>query len=836
MKWLLSYVSVLLLVCLSGLTSADQVAFNLYEQKARVEESLAAQYLKKSNDSLLWGPYRSALYFGLRPRLPRSLLSGLMWFPVNDYQSIGKIRHFYEQHDKMGRANWVSYDPRIGGKQVIQDNECHVDIVIDFVKSKDGLSWGVKIKSKPHKGHEDTKMSFVWYSGLEGEKHGGDELDQPQLTGYFRLENQKNELGYDGTLEFAGISEELGVFDLKIDDGPKSNKHPAGKQGAQDLDPGRAHHYSLRVPDDNVWQARDIFMTMLQESMQDLKSKVNSIAEIPPENLFIIRDLHGFEGNLHFVQKVYQGPCEFNVIFSNAETPAEQRITFANINGKVKANEETFNEMFTQHFQLQAPFDNSAKYSAFAKEILSGLLGGLTYMYGDHLVDRQTVFDEDTFESYDLKGAFEGPHELFTLVPSRPFFPRGFYWDEGFHLMPLIDYDSDLVLDIIKSWFHLIDSDGWIAREQILGREARSRVPAAFQVQSPQIVNPPTLTLVLTSLLETLEKNSKSFGDLQTPNNVDDDDNQVEEVETTKMGKIVLSNPDVLLNYTKDVYPKLKSHLEMFRRTQQGYVEEFDRGLTNKDVFRWRGRTETHCLASGIDDYPRASPADVAELNVDLISWIGIMTRSLRLMAEILQLPDEVASLQELENNIIENIDKVHWSENDKAYCDVTADEDDENVHACHKGYVSLLPFLTKLIPARNVTKLEHVIDLITDPEELWSPYGIRSLSRSDSHYKTGEDYWRSPIWINMNYLVLKSIKEYYEESNSLMSPELRQKYKNAYHDLRLNLVNNVFKQWEETGFVWEQYNDETGKAQGAKNFLGWTSAVLLMMTMPSEI
>lgn len=31
-------------------------------------------------------------------------------------------------------------------------------------------------------------------------------------------------------------------------------------------------------------------------------------------------------------------------------------------------------------------------------------------------------------------------------------------------------------LDIIKHWVSLIDDDGWVAREQILGAEARSKV------------------------------------------------------------------------------------------------------------------------------------------------------------------------------------------------------------------------------------------------------------------------------------------------------------------------------------------------------------------------
>jgi mannosyl-oligosaccharide glucosidase len=41
------------------------------------------------NDTLLWGAYRPNLYFGLRPRIPQSLMTGLMWFGTHDYQSIG---------------------------------------------------------------------------------------------------------------------------------------------------------------------------------------------------------------------------------------------------------------------------------------------------------------------------------------------------------------------------------------------------------------------------------------------------------------------------------------------------------------------------------------------------------------------------------------------------------------------------------------------------------------------------------------------------------------------------------------------------------------------------
>lgn len=61
----------------------------LLSRTAVAAQDPAALELEKANNaSLLWGPYRPNLYFGVRPRLPKSLLTGLMWARVEDYQSI----------------------------------------------------------------------------------------------------------------------------------------------------------------------------------------------------------------------------------------------------------------------------------------------------------------------------------------------------------------------------------------------------------------------------------------------------------------------------------------------------------------------------------------------------------------------------------------------------------------------------------------------------------------------------------------------------------------------------------------------------------------------------
>jgi mannosyl-oligosaccharide glucosidase len=43
---------------------------------------------RQQNESLLWGPYRPNLYFGVRPRIPKSFMGGLMWSTVDNFQDV----------------------------------------------------------------------------------------------------------------------------------------------------------------------------------------------------------------------------------------------------------------------------------------------------------------------------------------------------------------------------------------------------------------------------------------------------------------------------------------------------------------------------------------------------------------------------------------------------------------------------------------------------------------------------------------------------------------------------------------------------------------------------
>ena len=46
---------------------------------------LIKEAARANNESLLWGPYKPNLYFGVRPRIANSLAAGLMWAKVDDW-------------------------------------------------------------------------------------------------------------------------------------------------------------------------------------------------------------------------------------------------------------------------------------------------------------------------------------------------------------------------------------------------------------------------------------------------------------------------------------------------------------------------------------------------------------------------------------------------------------------------------------------------------------------------------------------------------------------------------------------------------------------------------
>lgn len=120
---------------------------------------------------------------------------------------------------------------------------------------------------------------------------------------------------------------------------------------------------------------------------------------------------------------------------------------------------------------------------------------------------------------------------------------------------------------------------------------------------------------------------------------------------------IYLSSRPLALEYLRSIYPALRRHYDWFRRTQRGQIKQYARKARSRtEAYRWRGRTPTHILTSGMDDYPRGPP-HAGELHLDLLSWMGFFSRTMKSIAEFLGEHEDAAMFTETLRGVVDNID-----------------------------------------------------------------------------------------------------------------------------------------------------------------------------------
>ncbi|KAJ1349137.1 hypothetical protein KIN20_004591 [Parelaphostrongylus tenuis] len=348
-----------------------------------------------------------------------------------------------------------------------------------------------------------------------------------------------------------------------------------------------------------------------------------------------------------------------------------------------------------------------------------------------------------------------------------------------------------------------MSEDGWIPREMILGVEAEAKVPAEFIVQRTNVANPPSIFYIVDQMLG--------------------DKNLVE-----KHGTILAG-----------IYRRLEAWYRWLLKSQAG---------KKKGTFRWRGRNATttlelnpKVLASGLDDYPRASHPSQEEYHLDLRCWLALSSRVMDRLAHLYE-DEKYRNKYASDASLLGNYDdlvRLHWSDSKKAFFDYG--KHSENVRLVKKplkdlpdqfcferltvqeprlgfvedvfGYNSLFPLMLKLLPAES-EQLSHTLTKLMDPE-----CGTWAIDEAGD---TTDTY----IWININYMVLSALKHY----GSLPGPN-QATSRNAFFELKKNLVNNMAKEFERTGYIWENYDDVSGHGRGSHPFNGWSSLILLIMS-----
>ena len=216
-------------------------------------------FSKASNDSLLWGPYRPNLYFGLRPRLPKSLMTGLLWGRVEDFTTVQNlVRYTCEQGNDMEGYGWDAYDPRTGGVQTMHDKGNGIDLETSFVKFDEGRGgWGARIKGTvrddaeasdgSENGVAEQLKTSVWFTvGVEG--LGSLEVQGAEAGGEF---------GFDKNVVLSGQTNDLGAFKFTISEPYDTNPHPHHQHPSYFSKPLEyTFVHSVQVPEEALWQSK----------------------------------------------------------------------------------------------------------------------------------------------------------------------------------------------------------------------------------------------------------------------------------------------------------------------------------------------------------------------------------------------------------------------------------------------------------------------------------------------------------------------------------------------------------------------------------------------------
>eukprot|EP00878_Enallax_costatus_P009274 GHUV01009693.1.p1 GENE.GHUV01009693.1~~GHUV01009693.1.p1 ORF type:complete len:248 (+),score=66.88 GHUV01009693.1:169-912(+) len=134
-----------------------------------------AEYDQQYKSNMLWGSYRSGLYFGMRTRTSRPLLLGTMWFDPEDPATITqqRIRHEAQQEDKLDSYGWVRHDGRSYGRQQMLDGDYQLTIQMVKSSSSDssyGGDWSVRIKTDLSEAGRARQQAAKEAAGAAGHK------------------------------------------------------------------------------------------------------------------------------------------------------------------------------------------------------------------------------------------------------------------------------------------------------------------------------------------------------------------------------------------------------------------------------------------------------------------------------------------------------------------------------------------------------------------------------------------------------------------------------------------------------------------------------------------
>jgi putative isomerase len=216
-------------------------------------------------------------------------------------------------------------------------------------------------------------------------------------------------------------------------------------------------------------------------------------------------------------------------------------------------------------------------------------------------------------------------------------------------------------------------------------------------------------------------------------------------------------------------------------------------------LFRWFNGVE-----SGVDNNPAVSddPADISE-GVDLQCYIYREYLAMSVLAAKLGNDADTKAYREKAAALAELVRTKMWSARDGMFLNIDS----------RTGRFVRIKTWTNFVPlwvgiATKAQANEMIRRHVLNPREFWSPNGIRTIAETEPLYNARSGYWRGPVWVLSNYLVMRGLGNY--------------GYKKEAVQLAQETVDVLLRDLRATGGMNENYNPETGAPDAAGHFVSW--------------
>jgi neutral trehalase len=209
-------------------------------------------------------------------------------------------------------------------------------------------------------------------------------------------------------------------------------------------------------------------------------------------------------------------------------------------------------------------------------------------------------------------------------------------------------------------------------------------------------------------------------------------------------------------------------------------------------------------VESGVDNNPAVSdvPTQVTE-GVDLQGYLYREYRAMALLAAKLGMSHDAGKYKEKADDLEALVRTKMWSEADGMFLNIDA-RTGKFVRV--KTWTNFVPLWAGIATRSQADRMikSHVLN----PREFWCDYGLRTLAPDEPLYDPKAGYWRGPVWVISNYLVMHGLMNY--------------GYQAEARELAARTVNLLVRDIKLSGGMNENYDPDSGQPAAGGHFLSW--------------